>query len=111
MQFLKTILMTVLFFCAKFPTRQKVDTNILHFGLTQTLSQTSPVLHVCSTSLLKTPWEMDKLLVMSNFSFSHSIFYQFEELFAIFIKFENVICTFFQFEPVPNIAVNPSYVL
>ena len=27
-------------------------------------------LHICSTSLLKTLWEKEKLLVMSNFSFS-----------------------------------------
>ena len=29
------------------------------------------------TSLLKTLWEKEKLLVMSNFSFSHSVFYPF----------------------------------
>ena len=29
------------------------------------------------TSLLKTLWEKEKLLVTSNFSFSHSIFYPF----------------------------------
>ena len=33
---------------------------------------------VCSTSLLKTQWEKEKLLVTSNFSFSHSVFYPFE---------------------------------
>ena len=31
-------------------------------------------LRVCSTSLLKTLWEKEKLLIMSNFSFSHSVF-------------------------------------
>ena len=31
-------------------------------------------LRVCSTSLLKTLWEKEKLLVTSNFSFSHSVF-------------------------------------
>ena len=30
------------------------------------------------TSLLKTLWENEKLLVTSNFSFSHSVFYPFE---------------------------------
>ena len=49
-------------------------------------------LHVCSTSLLKTPWEKEKLLVTSNFSFSHSVFYPFEEVSAIFIKSEIVVC-------------------
>ena len=34
-------------------------------------------LHVCSISLLKTPWENEKLLVTSNFSFSLSVFYPF----------------------------------
>ena len=34
---------------------------------------------------------------MSNFSFSHSVFYQFGELSAIFIKFKIVVCKFFQF--------------
>ena len=39
-------------------------------------------LRVCSTSLLKTPWEKEKLLVTSNFSFSCSVFYPFGELSA-----------------------------
>ena len=46
---------------------------------------------VCSTSLLKTLWEKEKLLVTSNFSFSHSVFYMFGEFFAIMIKIETVI--------------------
>ena len=36
-------------------------------------------LRVCSTSLLKTLWEKEKLLATSNFSFSHSVFYSFGE--------------------------------
>ena len=32
-------------------------------------------LRVCSTSLLKTPWEKEKMLVTSNLSSSHSVFY------------------------------------
>ena len=35
---------------------------------------------VCSTSILKRLGEKEKLLVMSNFSFSHSVFYLFEKL-------------------------------
>ena len=50
------------------------------------------VLCVCSTSLLKTLWEKEKLLITSNFSFSHSIFYPFGKLSAIFIKFRIVAC-------------------
>ena len=48
--------------------------------------------HDCSTSLLITLWEKEKLLIMSNFSFSHSGFYQFGEFSAIFIKFKIVGC-------------------
>ena len=54
-------------------------------------------LRVCSTSLLKTLREKEKLFVISNFSFSHSVFYPFGELFAIFIKLGIVLCKLFQF--------------
>ena len=54
-------------------------------------------LRVCSTSLLKTMWEKEKLLVTSNFSYSPSVFYLFGELSDIFIKFKIVICKLFQF--------------
>ena len=57
-------------------------------------------LRVCSTNLLKTPWEKEKLLIMSNFSFSHSVFYPFGELPAIFIKYEIIVCKLFQLGPV-----------
>ena len=40
------------------------------------------LLRVCSTSLLKTLWEKEKLLVTSNFSFSHSFFYSFENFLS-----------------------------
>ena len=40
------------------------------------------------TSFLKTLWEKEKLLVMSNFSFAHSVFYPFRDFSAIFIKFK-----------------------
>ena len=45
-------------------------------------------LRVYSTSLLKTPWEKEKLLVTSNFFFSHSVFYPFGELqpFSLNVK-------------------------
>ena len=54
-------------------------------------------LRVCNPSLLKTLWEKEKLLITSNFSFSHSVFYPLEELSAIFIKFEIVVCKLFGF--------------
>ena len=55
------------------------------------------LLCVCSTTLLKTLLEKEKLLVKSNFSFSHSVFYPFGELFAILFKVEIVVCKLFQF--------------
>ena len=62
-----------------------------------TLSQTSPGFYVSVVQVLKTLWEMEKLLVTSNFSFSHSVFYPSGDLSAIFIKFEIVVCKLFQF--------------
>ena len=52
------------------------------------------------TSLLKTLWKKEKLLIMSKFSITHSVFYPFRELSAIFIKFKIVVCRLFQFGPV-----------
>ena len=54
-------------------------------------------LRVCSTSLLKTMWKKEKLLVTSNFSFSHTVFYQFVELSTILITFEIIVCKLFEF--------------
>ena len=59
--------------------------------------------HVYRTSLLKILWEKEKLLETSNFSFSHSIFYPFEELSTSFLKYEIVICKPFQFWSVLNL--------
>ena len=55
------------------------------------------LLRVHSTSLLKTLWEKEKLLVMCNFFFSHSVFYPFGRLSAIFIKLEIVTCKLLEF--------------
>ena len=54
-------------------------------------------LRVYGKHLLKTLWEKEKLLVTSNFSFFHSVFYSFGKLFAIFIKLKIVICKPFEF--------------
>ena len=62
------------------------------------------ILRVCGKSLLKTLWEKEKLLVMSNFSFSHSVFYLFEEFSAILNKTEIVVCTVFQFGRVYDLS-------
>ena len=48
------------------------------------------LLRLCNTNLLKTLREKEKLLVTSNFSFSHSVFYPFGGLSAIVIKFETL---------------------
>ena len=42
---------------------------------------------VCCAGLLKTLWEKEKLLVKSNFSFSHSVFYPLVDISAVFTKF------------------------
>ena len=55
------------------------------------------LLRVCNTSLLKTLREKEKLLITSNFSFSHSVFYPFGKLSAIFIKLKIVVCKPFEF--------------
>ena len=41
----------------------------------------------------------EKLLVTSNFSFTHSVFYPLRKLSALFIKFKIVVCTLFQIWP------------
>ena len=79
-------------------TKNLFDTYELWVVLTFNPIPNKPwFLRVCSTSLLKTLWEREKLLVTSNFAFSHSIFYPFEEPSAIFVKFEIVVCKLFQF--------------
>ena len=60
---------------------------------------------VCSTSPLKTLWEKEKLLVTSNFSFSHSVFYPFQNFSAVFIKLEIVVCKLFQFGRLQNLSL------
>ena len=77
--------------------------NKPHFNAS-TLSRTSPGFHVSVVCPLKTQRAKEKLLVMSNFSFSHGIFYPFEELSAIFIIFEIIIWKLFQFGRVYNLS-------
>ena len=56
------------------------------------------------TSLLKTLWEKEKLLVTSNFYFSHSVYNLCGEPSAIFVQFKIVVCKFFQFGRVYNLS-------
>ena len=59
---------------------------------------------VCSTRLLKTLWEKEKLLEMSNFSFSHNVFYPCEKLSARIVEFETVVCKLFLFGRIENLS-------
>ena len=60
-------------------------------------------LSVCGTRLLKTLWEKEKLLVTSNFPFSHSVFHPFGD-FAIFFTSKIGVCKLFQFGRVNNLS-------
>ena len=61
------------------PGKGENDIFMIHFplGVFNPFPNKPWFLRVCSTSLLKTLWEKEKLLVMSNFSFTHSVFYPF----------------------------------
>ena len=52
-------------------------------------------LHVCSTSLLKTLWEKEKLLLTEISPIAHGVFNLSGELSAIAIKFEILVCKLF----------------
>ena len=63
-----------------------------------TLYQASPGFYLSAVQVFwKHIWEKEKLLFVSNFSFSQSVFYPFGELSAIFIEFYIVVCKLFQF--------------
>ena len=80
--------------------------NILRGYVAFNLSLNKPCfLRVCSTSLLKTLWEKEELLMTSNFSFSQSVFHTFGDLFSILIKFRIVVCKLFQSERVLKCVV------
>ena len=66
------ILMTVFLLINAPRAVQSIDREPLF--CTQFAKQKSLSNCVCSTSLLKTLWEKEKLLVMSNFSFFHRVF-------------------------------------
>ena len=57
---------------------KRVSKMLLTPSHAMTTFETSLLKTVWETSLLKTIWEKEKLLVTSNFSFSHSVFYPFE---------------------------------
>ena len=55
-------------------------------------------LRVCSTSLLKTLWEKEKLSVTSNLSLSHNVLYSFGELFSILSNLNKLSANSFSLE-------------
>ena len=61
-------------------------------------------LRVCSTSFSKTLWEKEKLLITSNFSFSHSVFYPYKELSVLSIQSEIFVCKLLQFGRLQNLS-------
>ena len=68
----------IIVFSKKYP-------NFYHF----ILSQTCCGFYVPAVQVfLKTLWEKEKSLVMSNFSFSNTVIYLTGELYTIFIKFQ-----------------------
>ena len=62
------------------------EPKILSSGKGLILYHTIPTFNDFNRGLLKTLWEKEKMLVTSNFSFSHNVFYPFEELSTIFIS-------------------------
>ena len=54
----------------------------------------------CKRSLLKTLREKEKMLVTSIFSFSHNVFYSFQNRFQFFSHIYFVICKCFRFQPI-----------
>ena len=84
-------------------TADKLKAGLVWVKVKETMMVINPFpnkpwfLCVCSTRLLKTLLEKEKLLVTSNFSFFYSVFYPFGELSAIFIEFKIVVCRLFQF--------------
>ena len=69
-------------------------TDILIWIYILTLFPNKPLfLHVCC------------FLVMSNFSFSHRVFYPFHALLIIFLKFKIVVCKLLEFERVWNMSI------
>ena len=65
-----------------FPYKKSLDLSKLKAFADDNLLNPFPnkpwFLRFCSTSLLKTLWEKEKLLLTSNFSFSHTVFYSFK---------------------------------
>ena len=85
--------------CFYFKRDQNVSYGIR--GQYQTLSETSPcfLFFTCLQykSIENIAGKKEKLLLTSNFSFSHIVLFPFGKLSAIFTKFEIVVCKLFSF--------------
>ena len=88
-------------YCAQYRLKElqeSMDRCICHCDVTEILFNPFPnkplFLRVYNRNCLKTLCEKEKLLVTSNFSFSHSVFCWFRELSAMFIKFEILVFEF-----------------
>ena len=79
------------------PTHYLFQERLIYIVLHKPFPSMPWYLLVYSTKFPKTLWEKEKLLVQSNFSFSHSVFYLFGEFSAIFVKSKIVVCKLFQF--------------
>ena len=60
-------------------------------------SQTSPCSYVSRVKIFENTVGKGDLVIRSNFSFFHSVFYPFGEVIASFIKFNIVVSNFFSF--------------
>ena len=69
------------------PANRALDTSPLYIN---PFPNKPLLLFFCSTTVLKTLREKEKLLITSNFSFPHSAFFSFGELCANFIKLKIV---------------------
>ena len=64
-----------------------LDISMLGLSLQAVFPKQALVFYVATVQVtLKTPWEKEKLLLTSNFTFSHRVFYPFDALLAIFTK-------------------------
>ena len=74
-----------------------VNVGIVPVGNSLTHSHTTTPFDAFGIQAFLKHWEKEKLLVTSNFSFSHSVFYPFGQLSSFFVIFEIVVCKLFQF--------------
>ena len=78
---------------------QKMLASSIFFSFHNIFKKAHVLMCLYSASLLKTLWKKEKLLVTSNFSFSHSVF----SPFCKFLCHFHQICKFFQFGRVYNL--------